>query len=193
MLKRERNRVGGEECVVEAKHGEHAKRRAGSEVQCGGDDVRAGALGANQRARDIEAVFGKQLVEVVAGDTARDAGEFLADEGSVAVADMCQARVDLTDAAASTDERVEALGRVGSDRHAGAVVENDVERLDIVNDLATEQAMHAATVVADHAAEGAAGVCRGIGRVSKLMELCGVAQAVKDDTRLNTREALRAV
>src|ERR1700677_1017314 len=48
--------------------------------------------------------------------------------------------------------------------------------------------MHAATVVADHAAECTAGVRRGIGRIGKLMQLGGLAQAVENDARLNTSE-----
>ena len=77
VFERERNGVGGEERIVEAEHGEHAEGRAGGEIQRGGDDVGAGAFGADQRAGDIEVVFGQQLVEVVAGDAAREcAGTF---------------------------------------------------------------------------------------------------------------------
>ena len=193
MLERERNGVGGEKRIVEAEHGEHAKRRAGGEVQRGGDDVGAGALGADQRARDMKIVFRQQLVEVVAGDAARNAGKFFADQSGVAVADAREAGVDLADAAAGADERVELLGRRGSDGHARAVVENDVERFHVVDDFAAEQAVHAATVVADHAAEGAAGVRGGIGRVGEVMQLGGVAQAVENDAGLDARESLRGI
>ena len=70
---------------------------------------------------------------------------------------------------------------VAPNSEARAVVENDVERLHIVNGLAAQQAVHAATVVADNAAEGAAGVGGGIGRVGKVMHFCGVAQAIEHD------------
>ena len=44
------------------------------------EDGDAGALGADERARDVEAVLGQQLVEVVAGDAARDLREARADQ-----------------------------------------------------------------------------------------------------------------
>src|ERR1039458_39889 len=53
--------------------------------------------------------------------------------------------------------------------------------------------MHAATVVANHAAESAAGVRRGIWSIGKLMGLGGVAQAVEDDAGLHASEPLRGV
>ena len=95
----ERNGVGGEKRVGKAEHGEDAEGRAGGEVEGGGDDVGAGAFGANQGAGDVEAVLGEQFVEVVAGDAAGDAGEFFADEGGVPVANAGEAGVDCAFAA----------------------------------------------------------------------------------------------
>ena len=86
-----------------------------------------------------------------------------------------------------------SVGRRGAHGHARAVVEHDVERFDVVNDFAAEQAVDAATVVADHAAEGAAGVSGGIGRVGEVMEFGGVAQAVENDAGLDARQLLRGV
>ena len=103
VLESERDGVGGEKRIGEAQHGEHAEGRAGGEVERGGDDVGAGAFGADQRAGHVEVVFGQQLVEVVAGDAAGDAREFFADQGGVAVADAGEARVDLAHAAAGAD------------------------------------------------------------------------------------------
>ena len=119
----------------------------------------------------MEAVFGEQLVEVVAGDAAGNARKLLPDERGVAVAEAREAGVDLADAAAGADQRVKLLGRRGADGHARAVVEHDVEGFDVVDDFAAQQAVHAATVVADHAAEGAAGVRGGVGRVGEVMQL----------------------
>ena len=39
VFERARDGVGGEECVVESQHREHAEGRAGGEVERGGDDV----------------------------------------------------------------------------------------------------------------------------------------------------------
>ena len=77
----------------------------------------------------------------------------------------------------------------GADGHARAVVEDDVERFDIVDDFAAEQAVDAATVVADHAAEGAARVRCRVGGVGEVMQLGGVAEAVENDARLDTAPA----
>ena len=56
---------------------------------------------------------------------------------------------------------------------------------DVVDGLAAQQAMHAATVVADHAAQRAARVRRRIGRVGQMMLLGRIAQAIEHDSRLH--------
>ncbi len=94
------NVVGGDEGVCEAEHHELTVLRAVHELEIGFEHGDAGGLGADEGAGDVEAVFGKELVEVVAGDAAGDVGEALADERSVAVADTFQAGVDFTLAAA---------------------------------------------------------------------------------------------
>ncbi len=188
MLEDARDGVGGQEGVGEAQHGEHAEGRAGGEVEGGGDDGGAGALRADQRAGDVEAVFGEQLVEVVAGDAAGNAGEFFADKLGVSVAQAGEAGVDFADTAAGADEGVELGGAGAADGHAGAVVEHEVEGFDVVDDLAGEQAVDAATVVADHAAEGAAGVGGGVGAIGEVVQLGGLAEAVEDDAGLDGGE-----
>ncbi len=182
------NGVGSEKCIGKSEDGEYAEGRAGGEVEGGGDDVGAGAFGPDQRAGDVEAVFVEQLVEVVAGDAAGNAGEFFADECGVAIAETGEAGVDLADAAAGADEGLKLVGAGAAHGHAGAVVEHDVEGFDVVGDFAAEQAMDAATVVADHAAEGAAGMRGGIGSVGEVMHLRRFAEAVEDDAGLNDGE-----
>ena len=54
----ERNGIGGEIGVGEAEHREHAEGRAGGEIERGGDDVGAGAFGADQRARTLKLFSG---------------------------------------------------------------------------------------------------------------------------------------
>ena len=184
----ERNGIGGEKRIVEAEHREHAEGRAGRQVERGGDDVGAGAFRADQRARHVEAVLRKQLVQVVPGDAARNPRELFAHQRRVAVADAGEAGVDLAHAAAAADERVKLVRRCGADRHARAIVENDVERLHVVYGFAAHQPVDAATVVADDAAKRAPGMSGGIGRVGEVMHFGGVAQAVENDARLNTGE-----
>ena len=69
-----------------------------------------------------------------------------------------------------------------------AVVKRDVEGFDIVDHLAAQQAVHAATIVANHAAKRAAGVGGGIGGVGEVMNFRCIAEAVEHDSRLNTGE-----
>ena len=59
--------------VGKAEHDQAPERRALDEPERRLEHGDAGALAADQRARDVEAVLGQQLVEVVAGDAARDA------------------------------------------------------------------------------------------------------------------------
>ncbi len=138
LCSRERDSIGGEKWIAEAEDGEHAEGRAGGEVERGGDDGGAGAFGADQRAGDVEVVLGQQLVEVVAGDAARNARELFPHQGGVAVADALEAGVDLAHAASGADERVELVGRRDANGHARPVVEHDLERFHIVNGFAAE-------------------------------------------------------
>src|ERR1019366_4800796 len=102
---------------------------------------------------------------------AGDAGKLCADQLGIAVADAGESGIDFRDAATGADEGFE-LGLTGAaDGHAGAVVENDVEGFDVVGNFAAEQAVDAATVVADHAAEGAAVVGGRVGSVGEVVAL----------------------
>ena len=87
--------VGGDEDVGEAEHDQRAALRARRSAAAWPRDDDARAFAADQRAGHVEAVFGQQLVEVVAGDAARDAGKLLADEVGVAIANALQSGVDL--------------------------------------------------------------------------------------------------
>ena len=151
--------------------------------------VGAGAFGTDQRARHVEAVLRQQFIEVIAGDAARNARKFLAHQIGIAVAEARETRIDLAHAAAAANERVELLGAGAAHGHARAVVEHDVERLDVVDGLAAQQPVHAATVVADHAAQRAARVSGRVGRIGKVMKLGGVAQPVKHDAGLDRARA----
>ena len=79
----------------------------------------ARALGAHERAGDVEAVFGQELVQVVARDAAGDVGEPRADQSGVVVAQRAQPGVDLAAAAAGGDDPRELVVARRPDR-AGA-------------------------------------------------------------------------
>ena len=74
------------------------------------EDGDAGALRADERPGDVEAVLGQQVVEVVARDAAREVlGIAAADLVGVAVAQGLEPRVDLAPAAAVADDPLELL------------------------------------------------------------------------------------
>ena len=109
MLERAWYSVCGEEGVREAECGEHAVRWAGYQVQRGGDDAGAGAFTAHQSARHVEPVLGKQIVKIVAGDPAGNAGKLFPDQAGVAVAAQPrQTRINLAHPAALADGRLQA-------------------------------------------------------------------------------------
>ena len=66
-----------------------------------------------------------------------------------------------------------------------AVVGEDVESFDVVVGLSRHDGMHAAGVVADHAAERAAVVGGRVGRESQMMFFGGVAQVVENHSGLH--------
>ena len=91
---------------------EHQQRAGGGRVDEAHRRLqhgRQGALRADQGAGDVEALLGQQLVEVVAGDAARDVGVALADQLGVAVAQVAHRRVDLAAPAAGGDDPLELL------------------------------------------------------------------------------------
>ena len=148
--------VGGLEGVRVTEAEQRAVLRTVDQVELGFENRYAGALGADERARDVESVFRQQLIEVVAGDAARNVGEFRADLRGVLVADVAQGGVDFGAAAALVNDGGEFGVRGCSYGHLRAVVEQDAQLGDVVDGFAGEERMGAAGIVSDHAAESAA-------------------------------------
>src|ERR1039457_4608094 len=159
--------------------------RAGFRLAFSFEDGDAGPFGSDQRPGNVEAVLRQELVQVVAGDAARNIGEARPDQVRVGGAQAAQAWLDLAAAASGSDDGSQLILGGSANAHAGSVVEENVERLDVFDRLAAEQGMDAAGVVADHAAQGATAVGRRVGCESKLMRLGLQAQGVKDDAGLN--------
>ena len=156
-------------------------------------DRNAGALGADEGAGDVEAVFGEQVVEVVAADAARDVRVVLANEAGVGVAEVAELGVDLALAAAGLDDGFEfALGG-SADGHAGAVVEEDVEFFDVFAGFAAEDGVRTAGVISDVAADGAVLVGGGVGREGEGVCFRGGAEVVVDEAGLDPGVALFGV
>ena len=109
MFEGARNSIGGDEGVVEAST--VRTRKGGLAVRFSVAETTLAQVpsDAHQGARNVKAVLGKQIVEVVAGDAARNAREFLPDQVGVAVAQAGQAGIDLPFAPAGADRGFELV------------------------------------------------------------------------------------
>ncbi len=177
--------VGGDEGVGEAERNQAAMLRARLQLAFRFQNGHAGAFAADQGAGHVEAVFRQQLIQVVAGDATRNVGEAGAHERRIGVAQAAQPRVDLAAPAAGGNDGGQLILRCGTDAHARAVVEQDVQRFDVVYRFAAHQGVHAAGVVADHAAQRAAAVGGWIGGKGQLVLLGPVAQRIENNPRLD--------
>src|SRR5271156_2371612 len=129
------------------------------------------ALSAHQRSRNMKTALRQQLIEVISGDTSRYAGKTLPHEICILIAQSQQARVDLTPPATSADDRPQFLVAGRAHSQLRPVIKQHIERLDVIDRLPPKQRMDSTGVVADHAANRAAAVGRGVGREGQLMQL----------------------
>ena len=83
--------------------------------------------------------------------------------------------------------------RSSANGEPGAVVEKDVERIDIVDRLAAHQRVYATGVVADHASQRAPAMGGRVGGEGKVVFFGGIAQPVEHDAGLHPGELLRRV
>jgi hypothetical protein len=90
-----------------AEHQHDPRRRALHQPHGGAERDRTGALGPDQRPRQIAAALGQQLGEVVARDPAGQIGIARADQIGVAVAERVETGVDLAAPPARLDDRRE--------------------------------------------------------------------------------------
>ncbi len=149
----------------------------------------ARAFAADQRLRDVEAVLRQERVEVVAGNAARDLRVLRSDLIRETIAQRLEPRIDLAAPPAPSNDRLELVVAGRPNAHAHAVVREDLQLVDVVDGLAGHERVHAARVVADHSAERAAAVRRGVGAEREVVLLSGIAQVIEDDARLHPREA----
>ena len=184
-LEDHRDVVGGLEHIGIAEQQRAALLRARDQADRRVEDVRAGALGADERARDVEAVLGEQLVEVVAGHAAGDVGVFGSYPVADAVSEVFELLVDLALAATGRDDSFQLLVGGRANCQPGAVVKHDIELDHVVARLARHQRVGAARVVPEHAPERAVLVGRRVRAVRQVVFLGGVAELVADDAGLN--------
>jgi hypothetical protein len=185
--------VGGQKDEREPEADEGAAWLGFDELKRGAEDDGTGAFAADEGSCEVEVVFREKLVEIVAGDAAGNLGEPGADLIGVGVADLFEVGVDFACAASGLDVGFEfGFGRV-ADRHAGAVVKEEVEGEDVVDGFPSHQRVDSAGVVADHAPDGAARMRGRIGCEGEVEALGGVADAIEDDTGLDVDSALSDV
>src|SRR5947209_9254598 len=130
-----RDVVRRDERIRESENHETPMLWSGFQLTFGLQDRDTGAFGANQRARNVESVFRQELVEVIAGDAPRNVREALAYEGRVCIAQMAKAGVDLTPSASVGDDSFKFLLGRCTHAHPSTVIEQHVERFDIVDGL----------------------------------------------------------
>src|SRR5687767_15844114 len=95
---------------------ERAMLWAVDQSQRGAEHDRKRPFGSDQRTRNMESIFRKQLVEVVAGYAAWNLRETAADARGIAIADRSQGRVNLSAAPPFANNRVELVLRCRADR-----------------------------------------------------------------------------
>ena len=179
------HRVGRDIDVGKTKHEDDTLRRALDQTHLGAQRQRAGAFGADQGPCDVEAVFGQQLIEIVARDAPLNIRKPGADQLGVAVPQHAQPAVDLSLATTRGDDRFEFIIAGRADPEAFAVVGQHFERFDVLQGLAGHDGVRTAGVVGDHAAQTAATVRGRVGREGQAVLLGGVAEAVADHARLD--------
>jgi len=105
------------------------------------------------------------------------------------VTEFFQAGIDLSPPAAFTDDLLQFPIAGLAHFQAKAVVGEDVESFDVVVSLSRHHRMHAAGIVADHAAQSAAIVGGRVRREGQMMFLGSVAEAVEKHSGLHPGRA----
>ena len=172
---------------------EHAFGRTFHQSARGFEHGDAGAFRSHQRARHMETVFRKEVIQVVAGYPTRNIGIASLDKFAVCVAQLLQSGINFAATTALGDDvlqfRITGLAHL----HAQAVVGKDLQFLDVVIGLARHHRVNAAGVVSDHAAQRASIMGCGIGTERQMMFFCRVAQMIENDSRLNSGNSPRRI
>ena len=155
--------------VREAEDGQRPHRRRLDEPDRRLQHRGARALGADERAGDVEPVLRQQLVEVVARDPPGELGERRAHGRADPIGQLPQRR----------------RPRTRPDGEPFPPVGEDVERVHVVDGLAPRHRVRPARVVADHAAERAAVVRGRVGAEGEAVRSGGGAQGVEHDPGLH--------
>ncbi len=183
-----RSVISSREQIRVADDQQRAMLGAVHQPRCGAENDDARAFRPDQRARHIETVFREQLIEVVTGHAPRDSRVPLPHQRRVAIAQIAQLPVNNAALTSFGNDSREFIIARAANAHAAALVCKDVEFLDVIDGFTCHHRVHAARVVADHAADRAVLMRRRIGSERELVFFSGVIQVIPDDTRLNARD-----
>src|SRR5467141_1109815 len=176
--------IGRHKSICVTKSDERPMLRAFNQSDFGFEHNYAGAFRAYQRSRHVKSILGKQLIQVIAGNTPGDFRVARSDQVGVLVSQGPQLGVNRA-ATPPLDNDVIQLVLVsgGSHRNLGAVVEENAQFFDIVDGFSGEQRMRAAGIIPDHPTERAAAMR---GRIGTKSELVFVLNEVEDHRDIAT-------
>ncbi len=150
--------VGAAGDIRIAEHEQRTELRIGDENYGSFKDRDEGTFRADQCAGNVEAAFGQKVIQVVSRDPSFELGEAFADSVSILVAEAQEFAVDVRLWSASTKNAVafliggwpnaKAMALVGEDFHLMRVVAHPQAQAVV----SCHERMHAAGVVAEHAA-----------------------------------------
>src|SRR6185503_9156935 len=181
-----RYEIGAFEYIATANHNQQALGGTGYKPASDLESGHTGSLGTNQCPSNMEAILRKQVVQVIAGNAARDVRIFLTHELAVLIANATQPSVDLCLPPPRDDDAVEFSLAGLADLEPNSIVGKDFEFLDVLVRLPRHDRMHTAGVVADHPSQGATAVARGIGAESQVVLFGSRPQMVENDPGLDS-------
>ncbi len=158
-----------------AQRDHHLVRGVGHQAHGRPEDHAQGALGAGEEPRDVEAPLGQQVLQAVARHLAAEAAELGPDGPQIRPHDRLEG--------GEAGEGGDVLGAV--QQHPLAAAGQDVERDDVVGGAPVAQRARPAGVVADHPADGAAVVGRGVGPEAQPVRGGGHLEGGLDDAGLH--------
>ena len=133
----------------------------------------------------MEVILRQQLIQIEPRHPSGDLRKSASHLSGMPVAELFKPRIDLPNAASASDQRVDLLLAGRPHPHARPVVEQHVQRDDVVDRLPAHQRMHAAGVIPNHAAKCASTVSCGIRRKGEVKLFGRLAHAVEHRTRLH--------
>ena len=178
------------EDVTIAEHDHDMPRRIREELQRRLEHRDERGLAADEHSPQIEAAVRprEELIEVVPGDSPRDLRVPAANPLRPAIAESTEPREQCPFGAPAPDRAREILFSHPPRMEACAVVEDDVERLDVLDRDAVHLRAHATAVVPEHATETAMTVGRGLWSPRQTERLAGLDELVAHDAWLDRRQ-----